>query len=158
MVQAPRDPSDVARRGGSIKAECRECGRVALFAPGSWRRIGGGSGGIVAALTSSGIYAVNAASADQRCHGFRATHRPTMIRHHQGLRFRVSGCRRSWVRTCFRSGGAVEDECPLLVESGQLVRCALRNGQSDDKQHSDHDHCCKSKEAEHRMQRGCPRR
>jgi hypothetical protein len=34
MVQAPRDLADVVRHGGSIRAECRSCFRVALFAPG----------------------------------------------------------------------------------------------------------------------------
>lgn len=42
MVQAPRDLDDICRKGGTVRAECRACGRVALFAPGEllmhWER------------------------------------------------------------------------------------------------------------------------
>ena len=44
VVQAPRDLDDICRAGGSLKVECRQCGRVALFLPGElqthWRRKG----------------------------------------------------------------------------------------------------------------------
>jgi hypothetical protein len=44
MVQAPRDLADIVAKGGTIRAECRQCGRVALFAPFEvevyWRRKG----------------------------------------------------------------------------------------------------------------------
>ena len=33
MVQAPKDLAELARHGGSIRAECRSCARVALFSP-----------------------------------------------------------------------------------------------------------------------------
>lgn len=38
MVQAPKSLEDVSRHGGSIRAECRACGRVALFVPGELAR------------------------------------------------------------------------------------------------------------------------
>ena len=33
MVRAIRDLGDLVNKGGTVKAECLECGRVALFAP-----------------------------------------------------------------------------------------------------------------------------
>lgn len=44
MAQKPRDLDDIARKGGTIRCTCRNCGRVALFLPGEllmhWRRKG----------------------------------------------------------------------------------------------------------------------